>query len=335
MNTFLREIEVQETLEAPGRAERVDPMLEDKKDESPKRPGSIRPVPCDSCGGTDFRPLFEKASERDEVFRIVSCKQCSLVQVNPQPDLEAVRPYYEESYFTKRTDRGYANYYSPELKEQIRKVYDMNLRDLGFFEYEKQAMEAARAEGDAPLALDAGCAAGYFVEHVRSRGWRSKGVEISQAAARFGREELGLDIIVDDYLSTDLLQPDSFDLISLWASIEHMHSPRRVLERTRDLLKPGGRMLLSTCRYGILARWKGPEWRYMNVPEHLYFFSLNGLIKAARAAGLALVDHVTYGSGMTTRADAGPGYRIAKRIADPLVKHTGQGDMMALHLMKV
>ena len=93
-------------------------------------------------------------------------------------------------------------------------------------------------------------------------------------------------------------------------------------------------MLLSTCRYGWLARMRGAHWRYMNVPEHLYFFSLAGLKDLAREVGLQTVCSVTYGSGMTTRPGAGPLYRIAKRLADPLVKLTNQGDMMALHLIK-
>ena len=295
--------------------------------------GSVRAIPCDNCGGEDFRKLFEKKSSRGEAYTLVSCKQCDLVQVNPQPDADAVKPYYDAHYFQKRTDRGYDNYFSPELKKQIKQVYDLNLRDLDFHEYEV-ALQSRKTKIP-PRALDAGCAAGYFVEYLLNRGWKARGMEISAAAARYGIQELGLDIIIDDFLTSRRVQASSLDLISFWASIEHMHSPRRVLERCHELLKPGARLLLSTCNYGSLAKIRGANWRYMNVPEHLYFFSTSGLIKLAEEIGLGLVKSITYGSGFTTRKNAGPLYKLSKKIADPLVKKIGQGDMMALHFVRL
>jgi hypothetical protein len=51
--------------------------------------------------------------------------------------------------------------------------------------------------------------------------------------------------------------------------------------------------------------------------------------------GFTAVRQITYGSGLTTRPGASWAYRAAKRLADPLVKITGQGDMMALHFRKM
>ncbi len=308
----------------------------------------IRDIGCDRCGGETFRTLFRKASSRGTEYQLVSCTHCDLVQVNPQPNAAAVAPYYGAEYFTKRTDRGYDNYFSPELKAQIQKVYRQNLDDLGFFEYEEElrsdswlrehlgaSAQPALSGGDRrPAALDLGCAAGYCVQYLAERGWDSRGVELSAAAAEYGIDELGLDIIVDDFLNCAELSANRFDLITLWASIEHMHSPRAALARAYELLRPGGRMILSTCRYGVLAKLRGPEWRFMNVPEHLYFFSLSGLAGLAEEIGFRTHSSVSYGSGFTTKANASWLYRAAKRVADPLVKRLHQGDMMALHLVK-
>ncbi len=291
--------------------------------------GQIRPVPCDVCSGSAFTPLFSKESSRGETFQVVRCGACGLVQVNPQPDVDAVRPYYESEYFLKRTDRGYDNYFSDAVRSEITRVYNLNLRDLGFPGFgESIPAEEKRS-------LDVGCAAGYFVAHMKGLGWDAEGIEISRSAASFGIEKLGLKIHVDDFLSSSHTKAGSYQFVTLWASLEHMHSPRRVLARCHELLRPGGRMILSTCRYGILARWQGRDWRFLNVPEHLYYFSIRGLVGLCREIGLELVESITYGSGMTTKKNAGLFYRAAKRIFDPAVKWTGQGDMMALHLKKV
>jgi 2-polyprenyl-3-methyl-5-hydroxy-6-metoxy-1,4-benzoquinol methylase len=320
-----------QVLEAPKKKRRAP-----KKSKDPfhpplfeARPGHVRLVPCNACGGMSFKTLFEKESSLKEVFQVVRCK-CGLVQVNPQPDLQAVLPYYADSYFKKRTDRGYDNYFSDEIKAEIRRVFTMNLEDIGFFAYEKKVFEKQRPG----RALDAGCAAGYFVEYVAERGWNAEGIELSAVAAKPGKAR-GLRITVGDFLTHSDLIPQSYDFISFWASIEHMHEPARVLLRASELLQPGGRMVLSTCRYGLLARLAGRDWRFMNVPEHLYFFSVKRLTRLASELGFKVVGKVTYGSGLTTRKDASPFYRFAKRWLDPLVKVLGQGDMMVFHLEKM
>lgn len=298
-------------------------------------------IPCPVCGCRNFIPLLEKESARGNLYSIVRCGRCALVQVNPPPAPDILTECYNGEYFTRRTDRGYDDYYSASLKRQILTTCEMNLRDLDFFPWEESllsptelSMEDQRPAEHQPAALDVGCAAGYFVEYLQKRGWHARGIELSAAVARFGIEHLDLDIIIDDFLSCDSLRPASFDLITLWASLEHMPRPREVLERAAELLKPGGRMILTTCRYGLLAWITGREWRYLNVPEHLTYFTLTGLRRLAEETGLVTANSITYGSGFTARRDAGPLYRTAKRLADRLVKRFNQGDMMALLLIK-
>lgn len=90
-------------------------------------------IPCNSCGENRFRPILTKESPLGESFSIVSCVRCGLVQVNPQPDFLAVKKYYDDSYFTQRTERGYDNYYSDKLRTEISRVFQLNLKDLDFF----------------------------------------------------------------------------------------------------------------------------------------------------------------------------------------------------------
>jgi 2-polyprenyl-3-methyl-5-hydroxy-6-metoxy-1,4-benzoquinol methylase len=257
------------------------------------------------------------------------------VQVNPQPDLEAIKPYYTNDYFQKRTDRGYDNYFSEELKNQLFLVYEMNLNDAGFFAVEKEIFKSVNIKTEIPSFLDVGCAAGYFVEYMKNRGWDASGIEISKDAADFGIKKLKLNIIVDDFFSSKNLKGKSFDFITLWASIEHMHSPMKVMRRLNELLKPGGRLIISTCRYGFLARYRGLNWRYMNVPEHLYFYSMKNMKRLAKETGFQSLKSFSYGSGLTAKKNAGLVYRIAKIIMDPLVKILNQGDMMVFHMKKI
>lgn len=284
-------------------------------------------IPCNSCGKIKFQTLFQKKSSKDETFQIVKCKTCGLVQVNPQPTMEEVAKYYSDDYFTKRTDRGYDNYYSDKIRFEIERVFRLNLEDLGFFAWEKTISHSKRT-------IDIGCAAGYFVNYMKSQGWNAEGIEIADGPVRFAREVLQLAITKADFLEWDKEIKEKFELITLWASIEHLHKPKETLTKIYNHLEPGGRMILSTCRYGLLARITGINWRYMNVPEHLYYYSFSGLIRECERIGFKKISSITYGSGMTAKKDSSRFYRIAKRFLDSFVKWTNQGDMMAIQFEK-
>lgn len=318
-----------------------------KKQTLSKQTPAVRPIVCDLCGTQDFRKLFISVSTPPycEPFQLVRCKSCGLVQVNPQPNQAAVQPYYGDKYFLRRNRRGYDNYYSEAQRQQICSVYKENLQDLRFLEYEEELFKQykkgiassrpiKKTSGLSPRSLDAGCAAGYFVHLMKERGWFAEGIEMASGPVAVARKQ-GLKIYQDDFLKTKRLKANSYDMISFWASIEHMHSPWAVFQQSANLLKNGGCLLLSTCRYGLLARILGDKWRFMNVPEHLYFFSLQQIKKMAKKAGFEWVASVTYGSGLTSKKEMNFLYKSSKLFLDSLVKQSNQGDMMALHFRKI
>ncbi|MBM9499013.1 class I SAM-dependent methyltransferase [Leptospira sp. 201903071] len=284
-------------------------------------------IPCNTCGSSEFKPLFSKSNHKKEIFQIVQCRRCSLVQVSPQPSPEEVASYYSEEYFLKRSDRGYDNYFSDGVRNEISRVFALNLKDLDFESWEKNLPSSKRS-------LDVGCAAGYFVDYMQQRGWDSYGMDIAEAPVKFAKEKLGLKVEQKDFLEWKEGESEKFDLVTLWASIEHLHKPKETLEKIYTHLKPGGRIILSTCRWGILAKVQGPFWRYLNVPEHLYYYSLPGIIRLCESLGFQRKKYVTYGSGLTAKKNAGILYKILKYFADPAVKLLNQGDMMALCFQK-
>lgn len=290
-------------------------------------------IPCNTCGENRFRPIFTKESPLGETFSIVSCVRCGLVQVNPQLDFLAVKKYYDDSYFTQRTERGYDNYYSDKLRTEISRVFQLNLNDLDFFSWEKVRISQL-PPGEKLSSLDIGCAAGYFVAYQKERGYDAFGIEIADGPVRFARETLKLNIFQENFLDWDNQFQKQFDVITLWATIEHLHNPKETLEKIQKHLKPGGVLILSTCRYGLLAKLGGKNWRYLNVPEHLYYYSYQGLKNLLLSLGYRNPVSFTYGSGMTSRAGASLSFKLRKRVMDQLVKWFQLGDMMVYMVRK-
>lgn len=290
-------------------------------------------IPCNTCGQNRFRPIYTKESPLGESFSIVSCEFCCLVQVNPQPGFLEVKKYYDDSYFTQRTERGYDNYYSDHLRKEISRVFQLNLNDLNFFSWESERF-TQKEPGESLSSLDIGCAAGYFVAYMKDRGYDAYGIEIADGPVRFARETLKLNIFQENFLDWDTQFQNQFDVITLWATIEHLHKPKETLEKIKNHLKPGGVLILSTCRYGLLAKLAGLKWRYLNVPEHLYYYSYKGLKNLLLSLGYHHPVSFTYGSGMTSRPGARFFFKLRKWIMDRLVKRFQLGDMMVFMVKK-
>lgn len=283
---------------------------------------------CDVCESTSFQERFKKTGADGKRYSVSVCDGCGLMQTLPKPSDEELAKLYQDKYFKKRTDRGYDNYLSDSLRNELHRVWGLNLNDLGFTALEKTMLKNGQSR-----CLDAGCAAGYFVDYMNQRGWQAEGIEIGEEVSSFGRDKLGLKITTADFMNYKFEEP--FDLVTLWASIEHFRSPKKALRSISEMLRPGGKLIISTCRTGFQSALLGPYWRYMNVPEHLFFFTLEQLTGLASRFGLIRKSYITYGSGFTGKKDADFLYNLIKTVADNAAKATDQGDMMALMLEKV
>ncbi|MBO0769745.1 MAG: class I SAM-dependent methyltransferase, partial [Solirubrobacterales bacterium] len=102
--------------------------------------------------------------------------------------------------------------------------------------------------------LDAGCGSGWFALYLASRGNKVTGISFdpaANAAARRRAEILGHDQLkfIDGDLA-DLSQLaeglDPFDEIVCFETIEHIHDDGALINGLAKLLRPGGRMFLTT-----------------------------------------------------------------------------------------
>lgn len=249
------------------------------------------------------------------------CNDCDCWQLSPLPSDEYLNSLYQDNYFKQRTKRGYANYLSRQVRDSIRSTFKKNLSDLGFFEFSNDLTERK--------ALEVGCAAGFFVEYLQDLGWSSKGIDIAAEMVDSGKAK-GLDLYCDNYLEKKF--DEKFQLISFWATLEHLSNPLAFLQKMSNDLADNGVIYISTCHLGFFAKIYGNKWRYLNVPEHLFYFSLKSLEKLAAKARLKITRKFTYGSGLTARPELGWPYGLVKTAGDMAAKLSGQGDMIVCQL---
>ncbi len=260
---------------------------------------------CAVCGSPRRSPVF-----REEPFTVVRCDDCGLVYVTPRLVPDALRAVYGESYWRSAcpSQRGYADYLADE--PLYLRTFRRRLRYL-----ERHLPARGRA-------LDVGCAAGYFLQALRERGWEVQGVEPSPAVARHARETAGLDVHAGDLASAPFA-PASFDAISFWDVIEHLPDPAADLRRAATLLRPDGVLILETQNVeSAFARLLGRRWHHYKHLEHLHHFSPSTLGELLRRTGFALVDVTPRHAGKHVsvafvRERAGRVHPLASRLLAP------------------
>jgi SAM-dependent methyltransferase len=108
---------------------------------------------------------------------------------------------------------------------------------------------------------------------MHRQGWRVVGLDVSSDAVTRIRKELGLTAFTGT-LPHPELSPGSFDVITMWHSLEHVHNPREVLRQAYFLLAPGGKLLIAVPNIESLPfRWFGKSWYGLDLPRHLTHFS--------------------------------------------------------------
>ncbi len=235
----------------------------------------LEEVPCNMCGSS--KPRAHKLFSKNGLW-VTRCRKCHLVYVNPRPVQSRLWERYSEEYFTKEYLPAYGDF-NPEANLS---------RHMGIL----NAIDRYRQTN---CLMDAGCAVGFFLDAARRRGWDVCGVEVSEYAAKYGRERLGLNI-VNSTLEDAGLTPGSFDVITLGDTLEHLRDPAGTLRAVSRLLRAGGLAYISTPNFNSLNRLLfGRRWGVIGPTEHIYYFTPRTITQLLTKSGLAPTS-VTTGS---------------------------------------
>lgn len=206
------------------------------------------PSPCPVC---DARPDAHSALFTKQQATFVRCRNCAFVFINPRPSaawLAARYEYYGTAYFTKAS----------KLESD--------------FHTARHDVELALLRGLRGTLLDVGCATGSFVAAAKAAGFDARGIDISPESTRYGREVLGLALEVGDLYERQY-PAETFDVVTLWATLEHLPDPNRFLTEARRVLAPGGRIAISVPNHASLAqRILGRRDRYVGI-DHVNYFT--------------------------------------------------------------
>jgi len=203
---------------------------------------------------------------------LARCGGCGLELHSPRPVLEQMATaVYGAAYH--RTDEATAD-------ARHRRHYRRQLARL----------ERLTASGGGRL-LDVGCGAGAFLRFAAERGWTVEGTDfvVSDLARASGAR------VWDGELPAIAFGGARYDVVRFNHVLEHTRDPLVELRAARDLLSPGGLLLVGVPNLAGIGvrlkslqsrlRLKRKRWRHYAALHHLWFFTpttLASLVEAAR-----------------------------------------------------
>jgi SAM-dependent methyltransferase len=234
-------------------------------------------VRCCVCEVEDADPVgvgedFEYHTSPD-AFLAMRCRRCGLIFLNPRPAESELDRIYPPNYH----------------------AFDFSAERYGFVYRMRRWLEARRAlswcrglPSDAKI-LDVGCGDGFHLRLLRDFGtptWTLEGIDASEHAVN-AAQRAGLNVRHGRVERAGLPQ-GHYDLALLIATIEHVSDPVGVLTAVRELLRPGGRVVIVTDNTDTLD-FKVSHSRYWggyHFPRHWNLFNYNTLRAIARCADL-------------------------------------------------
>jgi 2-polyprenyl-3-methyl-5-hydroxy-6-metoxy-1,4-benzoquinol methylase len=232
---------------------------------------------CPVCDSSNINPLLtvKDHSVSGEDFVIWQCSHCSLRFTQDVPGEESIARYYQSSEYISHsnTSRGLIN----KLYQGVRN-YTLNQKaDLIISQTVKQGK-----------ILDLGAGIGAFLNTMKEKGWEIRGIEPDEGARQQAKNLFNLELAQTSTLKE--LPSNSFDAITLWHVLEHVHQLHSYVEQLKNLLKPKGKIFIAVPNYESLdSSIYKLYWAAYDVPRHLYHFTPKAISILMQKHGLKLI----------------------------------------------
>lgn len=232
---------------------------------------------CPNCGAKSIFYVFSAKdyTVSNEQFEIWECENCTQRFTQNIPVEENIGKYYQSENYISHSDtsKGLVN----NLYHKVRKRTLVQKRKL---------IEKITGKSSGNI-LDVGAGTGAFLNEMKIANWNCTGIEPDKNAREKASELYNLNLKEAEKLYS--LCPESFDAITLWHVLEHVHHLHEYVEQLKNLLSKDGKLFIAVPNYTSAdAKIYNQFWAAYDVPRHLYHFSPKAMKNLLNAHGLKL-----------------------------------------------
>lgn len=191
-----------------------------------------------------------------ETFDLYYDQDFDMLITSPQPFPENLGRYYESNDYISHTD---------SKRSLFEKTYHF-VKGIALKNKLNLINNCSPSKGN---LLDIGAGTGDFLLTAKQNGWNTIGVEPSEKAKEIA---IGKGIQFSD--STEELESNSFDIITMWHVLEHVPNLELQIKELKRLVKPNGTIIIAVPNFKSYdANYYGKFWAAYDVPIHFWHFS--------------------------------------------------------------
>lgn len=244
---------------------------------------------CKICGNgqaNKFHTIKEMMFGTRHLFDYLECAECGTIQLlNPPDDFSA---YYPTDYYayTPLKRSGILRKIFKRIRWKLYAFVDIKpLRPL----YGDWLKKAGAKTSD--KIADMGCGNGQLLYEMYASGFKNL-VGIDPYIK--SDHKINASVIL---LKTSIFEiKETFDLIMMHHSFEHMYEPKKVLEKVNQLLKPGKKALIRIpLSDGKAWQIYGVHWAQLDAPRHIFIHTVKSIKFLAEQTGFE-VSQIIYDS---------------------------------------
>jgi len=272
---------------------------------------------CEACGSRELTVILGGRSHEYMLdghrlvwpYRLVECAKCGLGFVDPKPEWQVLKTFYDESYGPYAPAEGEAKSIKYWVARQryafigFRGMLAVVSAGLGMV-CEWLTGKTVSFTLGVPLQLskdahifELGYGSGSWLLGLSSLGYTNLyGYDIDSNSLDQSRL-LGAGISLSDGIFLENDYPEAFfDCILLEHVFEHLLSPVEVLAKCFKMLKPGGCFLINTpCKGSWSVRLSLEHFAALDIPRHLFHHTPKSAELILKAAGLSVLRIKPYG----------------------------------------
>lgn len=237
-------------------------------------PPGLNPV-CPYCSGRSR--FFVSSPDRNRrttaaVFTYFQCCNCKLVFMDPIPP--DVTPFYRDGYQP-----------IPASLAELR----------GLAAQERYRMDPILRYKKTGRLLEIGPWIGLFSCNAKDAGFDVTAIEMNALCVEFLNKTVGIRAVESSGPAQAMAElNESFDVIALWHSLEHLKEPWRLIRQASHQLTPGGLLVIAipnieSYQYCVLKS----AWKHLDAPRHLFFYPIESLTALCRKHGLSALEITT------------------------------------------